>query len=171
MDEIIKINVNGQLIGIIGLKAALREVAQLKNRYSASELKERLFQRLRKENYIPAKLEVEKAYKEAFWREFKKYLGEPVKEQPPQGIIILGPGCPSCDRLMEEVMEVLNEMGATLSIEHVTDLSEIKKYGILATPALIINGKLKATGRVPSKGMIKKWIEQTLREVRGNEKD
>jgi len=164
MKDISKINVNGQLIGIIGLKTALEEIAQIKNKYSEKELKQRLFQCLKRKNYIPAKPEIEKSYKEAFWREFKKYLGEPVKEKPTQGIIILGPGCPSCDRLMEEVLQVLNEMKVALSVEHITDPTEIRKYGLLATPALIINGKLKVSGRVPSKGMIKKWIEESLRE-------
>lgn len=164
MKDISKINVNGQLIGIIGLKTALEEIAQIKNKYSEKELKQRLFQCLKRKNYIPAKPEIEKSYKEAFWREFKKYLGEPVKEKPTQGIIILGPGCPSCGRLMEEVLQVLNEMKVALSVEHITDPTEIRKYGLLATPALIINGKLKVSGRVPSKGMIKKWIEESLRE-------
>jgi hypothetical protein len=162
MEKVTKLNIGGHFVGIIGLKEVLEELTQVKDKFSETELKERLFQHLKIKNYIPTKPEIEKAYKEAFWCELKKYFGGPVKEEAIKSILILGPGCPSCDRLMEEVMEVLNEIGVALSAEHITDPAELRKYGLIATPALIINGKLKASGRVPAKGLLKQWIKEAL---------
>ena len=43
-------------------------------------------------------------------------------------------------------------------LEHVRDIKEIGKYGVMGTPALIINGTVKAVGKVPPKNRIKKWL-------------
>ena len=57
-------------------------------------------------------------------------------------------------------MAVLSETGIQAGLNHISDPSLMAQYGILPTPALIINGKVKSSGRVPSKSMIKKWLEE-----------
>jgi hypothetical protein len=57
-------------------------------------------------------------------------------------------------------MAVLSETGIEASLNHITDPKLMAQYGILPTPALVINGKVKSAGRVPSKSMIKKWLEE-----------
>lgn len=57
-------------------------------------------------------------------------------------------------------MAVLSETGSQAAFNHITDPSMIAQYGILPTPALIINGKVKSAGKVPSKSIIKKWLEE-----------
>jgi hypothetical protein len=111
-------------------------------------------------NYIPDSIKEE--YRKALFREFKKFLGEKVEEE--RGgfleVTILGPGCYSCNKLEQDVMAVLSEIGFQASLNHITDPSMMIQYGILPTPALIINGKVKSKGTIPPKSMIKKWLEE-----------
>ncbi|NVM56735.1 MAG: thioredoxin family protein [Desulfobacterales bacterium] len=76
-------------------------------------------------------------------------------------IKVLGPGCPNCERLEHEVYKILGELNLGADVEHVRDLKEIASYGFVATPGLVINGKLVSTGKVPSKTQIIKWLEAT----------
>ncbi|TSA06515.1 MAG: thioredoxin family protein [Deltaproteobacteria bacterium] len=118
--------------------------------------------KLKAGNYIPSSVEAE--YKAAFLREFKKFVGEPVVEEETSAlnIAILGPGCPSCDQLEQMVMAVLTEENIGAGVEHVRDVREIASYGMVATPALVINGKIKSSGRLPSKTQIKDWIKESI---------
>ncbi|TES89675.1 MAG: thioredoxin family protein [Desulfobacteraceae bacterium] len=75
-------------------------------------------------------------------------------------IKVLGAGCPRCDHLKQEVMAVMVELKLAADIEHVTDIAEIGRYGVMGTPALIINGKVAAVGSVPSKAQIKAWVKE-----------
>ncbi len=145
-----QVAVKGQKIGIIGLSEALEEVANSADSLSENEIKERLFDILSSKNYIPEK--VREDYKEAFFREYKKrILKEDVKEDSlGLEIKILGPGCANCERLQKNVMEAVAQLKISASVDHVKDIKEIGRYGILGTPALIVNGKVKAVGKVPS---------------------
>jgi len=55
---------------------------------------------------------------------------------------------------------VVNELGASAEIIEVTDLNKIIDYGVMITPALVIDGDVKVAGKIPSKEEIKKWIEE-----------
>jgi len=57
-------------------------------------------------------------------------------------------------------MAVLSETGVQAGLNHITDPDLMAQYGILPPPALIINGKVKSKGTLPSKSMIKKWLEE-----------
>jgi len=154
------ISIGGRGIGIIGLKAALEEVAKYKDRPD-EEIREMLLERLKKTNYIPENAKEE--YGRAFLREFKKFMGEEVEEEKgPLSIKILGPGCPRCHSLEQDVYKVLAENNIPADVGHVTDLGEMRKYGCILTPGLVISGKLKSSSQVPSKATIKKWIEEEM---------
>jgi small redox-active disulfide protein 2 len=144
-------------VGLIGLKEIFEELKSQKEK-PETFLKEMLMDRAGKKNYIPSSVKGE--YQEALFREFKKFLGEKVEEG--RGgfleVAILGPGCYSCNKLEQDVMAVLSETGIKAGLNHITDPSLIAQYGILALPGLIINGKLKSKGTLPSKSMIKKWL-------------
>lgn len=75
-------------------------------------------------------------------------------------IRILGPGCPRCQEVEKRTIDVLAEMNIAADVQKVTDLMKIAEYKVLATPALVINGKVKCSGKIPSKEDIKKWIEE-----------
>jgi small redox-active disulfide protein 2 len=74
-------------------------------------------------------------------------------------IEILGTGCPKCKQLEANVRKALKETNKKAEIVKVTDINEIINRGIMATPAIIIDGKLKAFGRVVDVEEIKKWLE------------
>ncbi|MBC2693760.1 MAG: thioredoxin family protein [Desulfobacteraceae bacterium] len=59
-------------------------------------------------------------------------------------------------------MELLSEMNLLADMEHVTDVKEIGKYGVMGTPALVINGKVMSVGKVPAKEKIKEWLSELV---------
>lgn len=73
-------------------------------------------------------------------------------------IKILGPGCPRCEDLMKRTINVLAELSIAANVEKVADIKQMMTYGILGTPALVIDGKVKCAGRIPRPEEIKKWI-------------
>ena len=75
-------------------------------------------------------------------------------------IEILGTGCPKCKKTKELTKDVVNELGVSAEIIEVTDLNKIIDYGVMITPALVIDGDVKVAGKIPEKEEIKKWIEK-----------
>jgi small redox-active disulfide protein 2 len=159
-DDITQIKVDKHSVGIMGLKSVLEEMATEYLERPEEDIETELLNRISKKNYIPKS--AKKNYGKAFLREFKKFTGKPYEEDVPEVLLIkiLGPGCNQCDRLEQEVIEVLSEINLTADVEHVRDLKEIGTYGVMGTPGLIINGKVMAVGRVPPKAKIKKWLSE-----------
>jgi small redox-active disulfide protein 2 len=159
-DDIVQIRVSRQSVGIIGLKAAMAHMAEEYAERHDNEVGAELLKRLSGRNYIPD--HVKPDYAKAFLREFKKFLGKPYEEEVPEGVQIkvLGPGCTQCDGLEQELMQVMAEINLMADIEHVRDIKEIGKYGVMGTPALIINGEVKSVGSVPHKTKIKEWLSE-----------
>jgi small redox-active disulfide protein 2 len=75
-------------------------------------------------------------------------------------IRILGPGCPRCGEVEKRVINALAELNVAADVEKITDIKKMMFYGILATPGLVINGKVVSTGRIPRVEDIKAWIEE-----------
>ena len=78
------------------------------------------------------------------------------------GVKVLGSGCAKCNQLEAATKEALAQMGMDTAIEHVTDFAEIAKYGVMSTPALVINGKVVSFGKV----LKTDEIVQILKKVR-----
>lgn len=74
---------------------------------------------------------------------------------------ILGSGCAKCEELEAETRKALAESGLPVEIEHVHDFKRIAQYGVMQTPALVINGKVAFSGKVLKKEEIKPYL-QTL---------
>jgi small redox-active disulfide protein 2 len=73
-------------------------------------------------------------------------------------IKVLGPGCPKCKQTEQRVREAVAEAGIEANVEKVTDIMEIAGYGVLGTPAVVIDGEVKSVGKIPSIKEIKSWI-------------
>ncbi len=73
-------------------------------------------------------------------------------------IQVLGTGCPKCKKLAENTETAAKAMGVEYRIEKVTDINEIMKFGVMMTPALVIDGKVKTVGKVPSPQDIEKML-------------
>jgi len=73
-------------------------------------------------------------------------------------IEILGGGCANCTKLYESARKAVSDSGKKATIVKVTDYSEIASYGVMRTPALVIDGDIKSEGRVPTVDEIKKML-------------
>ena len=158
-DEITRIYVNRNQVGIVGLRRALEEAAVQFGDRPDEDVEAELMKRLASRNYIPPRVRTD--YGRAFVRELRKFQGRTVREDGPGGleIQVLGPGCPQCDRLESDVMAVLSELNLKAGLRHVTDVKEIGRTGVMGMPALLINGRVMAVGAAPPREKIKRWIE------------
>jgi len=73
-------------------------------------------------------------------------------------IKILGPGCAKCKTLDKLTREVVDKNGINATVAKVEDIMEIMKYGVMSTPALVVDGKVVVKGRVPSSEEIKQLL-------------
>jgi small redox-active disulfide protein 2 len=74
-------------------------------------------------------------------------------------IKVLGSGCANCKKLQALAEEAVKDMAVDAVIEKVEDIQKIMGYGVMRTPALVINEKIKVFWRIPGKDEIKKYIE------------
>lgn len=77
-------------------------------------------------------------------------------------IKVIGPGCRNCKNLLELVKQAVKEEGIESEIVYLTDMADIMKTGIMQTPGLMINGKIKTMGRVPGLKEIKQFISEEM---------
>jgi small redox-active disulfide protein 2 len=77
-------------------------------------------------------------------------------------IEILGTGCPSCLVVEEIVKKAVKELGIKANVEHVYEIEKIIEYGVMLTPAVVINGKIKIEGKIPTIEEAKKMIKEEL---------
>jgi hypothetical protein len=155
-----RINVGDSSVGIMGIMELMEEMTATHADKHDDEVRTHMLARLGEHNYIAHQAEDE--YGRAFVREFRKFLGHAYTEDGPAGldIKVLGVGCGQCDSLVKTIQEVLTELRFPVAVEHVTDIKEIARYGIMGSPALLINGKAVAVGSVPPRNRIKKWLQE-----------
>ncbi len=71
---------------------------------------------------------------------------------------VLGTGCPKCKKLAENAEAAARALGIEYTIEKVTDINEIMKFGVMMTPALVVDGTVKVVGKVPTPEEIRKLL-------------
>lgn len=71
----------------------------------------------------------------------------------------MGPGCASCHKAEKIVREAVAEAGIDATIEKVTDFAAIARAGVLSTPAVVIDGKVRCFGKVPGKDEVREWLK------------
>ncbi|MGE5423179.1 MAG: thioredoxin family protein [Ignavibacteriales bacterium] len=80
-------------------------------------------------------------------------------------IKVLGMGCAKCNQLHKDVINILAEMDVAADVEKVEDIKKVMSYKVMSTPALVINGKVKAAGKVPRPEEIKKYIKDEINNI------
>ena len=78
-------------------------------------------------------------------------------------ILVIGPGCAKCKTLAQFTEQAVKELGVTAEINKVTDLKQIMALGVMMTPALVVNGTVKAAGKLPSVAEIKAILQEAAR--------
>ena len=73
----------------------------------------------------------------------------------------LGPGCTNCVRLEKLVREVLDENKIEATVEKLITFDDFARYGVMITPALVVNGKVLTQGKVPTKHTLVHWLTET----------
>jgi len=73
-------------------------------------------------------------------------------------IKVLGPGCPKCQSTAKNVKDAVAQSGVDATVDKVTDVMEIAKYGVFGTPAVVIDGEVKSVGKIPAVDEIKTWL-------------
>ena len=73
-------------------------------------------------------------------------------------IEVLGMGCPKCKMLYDNAKKAVEQKGIQIEVEKIEDIDKITEYGVMMTPALVIDGEVKSSGKVSSVEEIKKWL-------------
>jgi len=74
---------------------------------------------------------------------------------------ILGTGCAKCNNLSQATEKAAQALGVQYELEKITDLKQIMAFGVMTTPALVVDGKVKVSGKVPSMDELKSMLQQT----------
>jgi len=72
---------------------------------------------------------------------------------------ILGTGCPKCRQLYEAAQRAAAELGIECELEKVTDVNDILAFGVMMTPALVVDGTVKVVGKVPAPEEMQKYLQ------------
>ncbi len=158
MEDYLKIRIGTVQVGIVGLQGVLAEMAGQSESLPAEKAGSLIREKLAKRNYFAPGSEP--LYEEAFFREYQKHLGLSVTDNRTAELTIkvIGPGCPRCERLRDDVLQILSAAELPADFEYVSDPQEVAEYGLLALPALIINGRVKTAGRVPGSSDLQSWL-------------
>jgi hypothetical protein len=152
------IKIGAVSIGLIGLDIAINQAAS--RQLAEIEAMDFLYQSIKEKNYIPNSM-TEK-YKIAILREYGKHLNGDDGVENWLVIRIFGKPCVSCNNLQSMVVEILSGLNIGADIEQIHDPDEIGRAGVIHTPALIINGKLKVSGLLPSRAQVELWIRESI---------
>ena len=144
-------------VGLIGLDIALNRVLQNPDLDLASAVT-RVYGEIAEKNYIPAN--ALPAYQEAIGLEIRRLRGEVQGSTQDSVIRILGTGCVSCNNLQKLMIEIMADLRIAADVVQVHDPDEFARFGVLLTPALLMNGEVKCAGRLPSRAQIEEWLRE-----------
>jgi small redox-active disulfide protein 2 len=146
-------------VGLIGLDQVMAQA--LAADLEVDKAIELISSALEKQNYIP--VSARSLYQQALKKEYQRRReGREQGRDDDLNIKIFGSGCVSCNRVNDMIFDILQQLGVAADIEQIHDLDEIWRHGIITTPALIINGAIKCTGRMPTSSEIREWLEQEI---------
>jgi small redox-active disulfide protein 2 len=77
-------------------------------------------------------------------------------------IVVLGTGCPRCERLAAVTRQAADQLGIAYELEKVTEIKRFIEFGLMMTPGLVVDGQLKVQGRVPSVDEVKAMLSQEV---------
>lgn len=77
-------------------------------------------------------------------------------------IKVLGIGCVNCIKLENLVKEVITENNLPANVEKITDSEKFMDYGVMITPGLVVNGKVLAMGKIPTKSTLEHWLKNMM---------
>jgi hypothetical protein len=154
------IKIGSGSVGLLGLDQALQKAVAKK--MTEEEAVDFLYRAVAEKNYVPDT--ASELYRAALRREYRKRTGLEADDDHRLDIRILGPDCVSCNRLRDTVFDLMQRLDLVADIEKIQDPDEIYRFGELRAPALIINGKVKCAGRLPSPAQVEEWLREAAEE-------
>ncbi len=145
-------------VGLVGLDIALHAAARQQLADDAAA--DFLFARIKEDNYIPSGCAAQ--YREALLAAWRRYCGAEAGGGEGLVIRIFGTGCVSCNRLYTMLIELLDRLGIAADVEQIYDPDEIGRHGVTMTPALMINGRIRCAGLLPSPAQVELWLREQL---------
>lgn len=151
-----RLKIGRATVGLLGVDIALRRALAARET-PRQEVLARLYEEVARHNYIPPGKE--DLYRKALIREYDRQLaGDSGRPEAHLEIRILGPGCVSCNNLQKMVIEIMSEQQLAADVFQVHDPDEIGRFGIVRTPALVVNGEVRCVGRLPPKAQVEEWL-------------
>jgi glutaredoxin len=151
-----KIKIGKATVGLIGLEQAMQQAVSRK--MSADAATGFLFTAVSRENYIPPA--AADLYRQALRREYIMIISGRAQGPQQLTIKILGPSCVICNQLNTMIFDIMQRLDIAADIEQIHDLDEIWRHGVITTPALIINGRITCSGRMPSPAEVEQWLRE-----------
>ena len=142
-------------VGLLGLDVALSRILAQPAMTTEAAV-EQVYAEIAGRNYVPAA--AVDNYRQALAREIERLRGGQAGEGGHLEVRILGTGCVSCNNLQKVVIEIMADKGIAADVFQVHDPDEIGRFGVLYTPALVVNGRIKSVGRLPSRAEIEEWL-------------
>ena len=98
------------------------------------------------------------------WAPTNPFVEEDNKKESPieARVKILGTGCSNCRKLEENTITAIEEANLNLAIKYIEDMAEIASYGVMSTPALVLDNKVLSYGKVLTKEEIIKILKENL---------
>lgn len=144
-------------VGLVGLEPAFDKILR-RGEITEEEAVDLLYAAVSSQNYVPA--DAAGLYRKALRREYRRRLGRETGRDNVLTIRVLGTGCVSCNKLSALLIAALTKFDLAADMESVHDPDEIWRYGVTRTPALVINGKIKCAGRMPSPSEVERWVRE-----------
>lgn len=146
--SVTRVVIGGKAVGLVDLEETFQEVkeAGLKD---SELLKDLILEKVKVRNYLPSHME--RVYREDLHEEFRVFTGELSGRRPAGSageVRLYGACCSSCAQLNAMVMQILSREGLRVDYQHITDVSEIARAGIITTPALAVAGSVILSGHV-----------------------
>ncbi len=141
-------------VGLIGLDPAMNQC--LNQEVDPQDAVETIFSTISTMNYVPSSATTR--YKEAILKEYTRRLTGDAISRDILEIRVFGSGCITCDKLATQIFDTLGKFNLVADIEKIFEMDEIWRYGVLSTPALMINGEILCQGKMPTPAEIEEWI-------------
>jgi hypothetical protein len=161
-----RVNIGGNIIGITNLEDIFKDVesARIEN---IDNLKSLIIKKVKLKDYIPSS--AESIYKEDLYEEYLVFTGKlraRKREKSSIEVRLYGSSCYNCERFDAMIKDILTRAGLLVDYQHITDLRELSRAGIISTPALAVNDKVILTGQVPAENRLETILLQAIEKAK-----
>jgi hypothetical protein len=160
-----RVNIGGNTVGLVDLEEIFQEVKEA-GFNDKEQLKGLILDKVTSKNYIPSKMVP--IYREDLYEEFLVFTGELVKRRSSssaQEVRLFGACCSSCEKIDGMIKNILTRENIGADYQHITDMREIARAGIMGTPAVMVNGSIILSGHVPAENQLERMLLAAIKST------